>query len=85
MCGLAGVGKSWPAPALGHKACRENHSVLYQRVLRLFDNLALARRDGRYRVLTRAFSTAARAGAVKDARLRARQGLSLTAPSTPPG
>src|SRR6185437_16912800 len=27
--GPTGVGKSWLACALGHKACRDNHSVLY--------------------------------------------------------
>src|SRR5260364_338712 len=32
ICGPAGVGKSWLASALGHKACRDNRSVLYQRV-----------------------------------------------------
>ena len=29
--GPAGVGKSWLACALGHRACRDNRSVLYQR------------------------------------------------------
>jgi DNA replication protein DnaC len=48
MTGPAGVGKSWLACALGYKACRENLSVLYQRVPRLFATLALARGDGRY-------------------------------------
>lgn len=28
--GPAGVGKSWLACALGHKACRDNRTVLYQ-------------------------------------------------------
>src|SRR6059036_3085224 len=46
--GPAGVGKSWLACALGHKACRDNRSVLYQRVPKLFAELALARGDGRY-------------------------------------
>src|SRR5216684_1779705 len=32
--GPAGVGKSWLACALGHKACRDNRSVLYQRIPR---------------------------------------------------
>src|SRR5207253_7934261 len=36
------------ACALGHKACRDNRSVLYQRLPRLFDALALARGDGRH-------------------------------------
>ena len=31
-----------------HKACRDNRSVLYQRVPKLFAELALARGDGRY-------------------------------------
>ena len=52
--GPTGVGKSWLACALGHKACRDNRSVLYQRVPRLFPDLALARGDGRYPRLMRA-------------------------------
>jgi DNA replication protein DnaC len=49
VIGPAGVGKSFVACALGHKACRDDHSVLYYRLPRLFDALALARGDGRYR------------------------------------
>ena len=48
ICGPTGVGKSWLASALGNKACRDNRSVLYQRVPRLFGDLALARGDGRH-------------------------------------
>jgi DNA replication protein DnaC len=48
VVGSTGVGKSWLACALGYKACRENLSVFYQRVPRLFAALALARGDGRY-------------------------------------
>ena len=48
VIGPTGVGKSWLACALGHKACRDDRSVLYQRVPRLFDALALARGDGRH-------------------------------------
>jgi DNA replication protein DnaC len=48
LTGPTGVGKSWLASALGHKACRDNRSVLYQRVPRLFEDLALARGDGRH-------------------------------------
>ena len=48
ICGPTGVGKSWLACALGHKACRDDRSVLYQRVPKLFASLALARGDGRY-------------------------------------
>jgi DNA replication protein DnaC len=48
VTGPTGVGKSWIACALGHKACRDGKSVLYQRVPRLFEALALARGDGRH-------------------------------------
>lgn len=48
ICGPTGVGKSWLACALGHKACRDDRSVLYQRVPKLFSTLALARGDGRH-------------------------------------
>jgi hypothetical protein len=34
--------------ALGHTACCDDPSVLYYRVARLLDVLALARGDGRY-------------------------------------
>ena len=34
ITGPTGVGKSWLACALGHKACRDDRSVLYQRVPR---------------------------------------------------
>jgi DNA replication protein DnaC len=47
VTGPTGVGKSWLACALGHKACRDGRSVFYQRVPRLFEALALARGDGR--------------------------------------
>src|SRR5438067_3135274 len=42
--------------ALGHMACKEDFSVLYHRVPRLFTALALARGDGRYAKLLRALS-----------------------------
>jgi len=48
ICGPTGVGKSWIACALGHKACRDGRSVLYHRMPRLFEALALARGDGRH-------------------------------------
>jgi len=48
MTGPAGIGKSWISCAMGHQACRDNYSVLYQRVPKLFTDLALARGDGRY-------------------------------------
>jgi DNA replication protein DnaC len=48
ITGATGTGKSWIACALGHKACRDNRSVLYHRLPRLLEALALARGDGRY-------------------------------------
>ncbi len=48
VTGPCGVGKSWLACALGNKACRDNFSVAYHRVPRLFAALALGRADGRY-------------------------------------
>jgi DNA replication protein DnaC len=47
VIGPTGIGKSWLACALGHKACRDNRSVLYTRLPRLIDELALAKGDGR--------------------------------------
>jgi len=47
ISGPTGVGKSWLACALGHKACREGVSVLYRRASRLFAELATARGEGR--------------------------------------
>jgi hypothetical protein len=58
LCGPTGVGKSWLACALGHKACRDNRSVLYQRVPKLFADLALARGDGRYARIMRSLTAA---------------------------
>lgn len=56
ITGPAGVGKSWLACALGHKACREDFSVVYHRAPRLFAALALARGDGRYARMLKALA-----------------------------
>jgi len=56
ITGPTGTGKSWIACALGHKACRDNRSVLYHRLPRLFEALALARGDGRYARLLKTLS-----------------------------
>lgn len=54
ITGSTGVGKSYLASALGQAACRKGMRVVYRRVPRLFDELALARVDGSYaRVLAR--------------------------------
>ena len=52
----SGLGKSWLACALGHKACRENMSVLYTRMPRLFADLAIAHGDARYGRLLRSIA-----------------------------
>jgi DNA replication protein DnaC len=51
--GKTGVGKSYLACALGQKACREGHSVIYRRASRLYDELAQSRADGSYFTLLR--------------------------------
>ena len=56
LTGPCGTGKSWLACALGHQACRDNLSVLYQRTPRLMAALALARGDGRYAKLLRSLA-----------------------------
>jgi DNA replication protein DnaC len=47
VLGPTGIGKSWLACALGHKACRDGLSVLYKRASRLFTDIAQARGEGR--------------------------------------
>ena len=56
ITGPAGVGKSWLACALGHKACRDGRRVLYHRIPRLFEALALARGDGRHARMLKALA-----------------------------
>lgn len=56
ITGPTGVGKSWIACALGHKACRDGRSVLYHRMPRLFEALALAHGDGRHARLLKALA-----------------------------
>ncbi len=51
IIGPTGVGKSYLACALSHKACRDGHAVVYQRLPRLLEDLALSHHDGRYRKL----------------------------------
>jgi DNA replication protein DnaC len=48
ITGPTGIGKSYLACALAHKACRDGYTVLYHRLPRLLGELALARGDGRY-------------------------------------
>lgn len=56
ITGPAGIGKSWLACALAHKACREGFSARYVRAPRFFRELAIARGDGRYTKLIAALA-----------------------------
>lgn len=56
IVGPTGIGKSYLACALAHKACREGYRTLYLRAPRLFDDLALAHADGRYRKILAAYA-----------------------------
>lgn len=51
VCGPTGVGKSYLACALAHKACRDGYTVYYTRAAALFRDLALARADGSLRTV----------------------------------
>jgi DNA replication protein DnaC len=48
ITGPTGVGKTWLACALAHKACREGYTVQYLRLSRLLRELMIAKGDGRY-------------------------------------
>ena len=48
ITGQTGTGKTWLACAFGHQAAKLDHSVFYLRMPRLFEDLALARLDGRF-------------------------------------
>jgi len=48
ITGSTGTGKSFLACAFAEKACREGFNALYIRMTKLFENLSLAKGDGRY-------------------------------------
>jgi len=48
ITGPTGVGKTYLACALANAACRQGYTALYQRLPRLFEELAIAHADGRY-------------------------------------
>ncbi len=54
--GATGVGKSYLACALAHRACLEGHKVRYYRVSRLFRELHAAQGDGTYLKLMNSIS-----------------------------
>lgn len=48
LTGATGLGKSWLAAALAHKACRDGYTVYHARASQLFRELALAHADGSF-------------------------------------
>lgn len=58
ITGPTGVGKSFLACAFAQKACREGFNTLYLRLTKLFEDLSLARGDGRYLKLLSSFAKA---------------------------
>jgi len=58
IIGPTGVGKTYLACALAHKACREGYSALYFRLPRLLQDLALSKGDGRYTGLLKSLARA---------------------------
>ena len=48
ITGPTGVGKTWLACALAHKACRTGYTARYLRLTRLLRELMIAKGDGRY-------------------------------------
>jgi len=56
LTGATGVGKSWLAAALAHKACRDGYTAYYARSAQLFRELALAHADGSFGRLLRRLS-----------------------------
>ncbi len=56
VVGPTGIGKTYVACALGHKACMEGYSALYFRLPKLLDDLEIARKDGRRGKLMKAFA-----------------------------
>jgi DNA replication protein DnaC len=58
ITGPTGVGKTYLACAFAQKACREGYSTLYLRLTKLFEDLALAKGDGRYLKLLASFAKA---------------------------
>lgn len=51
ITGPTGVGKTYLACALAHKACLEGYKALYQRLPRLLHDLEIAKGDGRYKTM----------------------------------
>lgn len=48
IIGPTGIGKTYLASAMAHKACRQGYAAQYYRLPRLLQDLAIAKADGRY-------------------------------------
>ena len=48
LTGATGTGKTWLACAFAQKACREGYTAIYVRLPRMFQDLHIAKADGRY-------------------------------------
>jgi len=58
IIGPTGVGKTYLACALAHKACQLDYSALYLRLPRLLQELDIAKGDGRYTKMLKSFAKA---------------------------
>jgi DNA replication protein DnaC len=56
IVGPTGVGKTYLACALAHKACQQDYSAIYFRLPRLLQELDIAKGDGRYTKMLKAFA-----------------------------
>ena len=56
IVGPTGVGKTYLACALAHKACRQGFTALYFRLPRMLQELSLAKGDGRYHKLLKTYA-----------------------------
>jgi len=56
IIGPTGVGKTYLACALAHKACQQDYSGLYFRLPRLLQQLDIAKGDGRYAKMLKSFA-----------------------------
>jgi len=56
ITGPTGVGKTYLACAMAHKACLEGHTALYKRLPTILGEIAVARGDGTYPKLMRTFA-----------------------------
>jgi DNA replication protein DnaC len=56
IIGPTGVGKTYLACALAHKACQQDYSALYFRLPRLLQQLDIAKGDGRYGKILKGFA-----------------------------